>query len=195
MGYNDEDEGYESDTGEEANSLRIKLLCPRAKMPTKGSRMAAGHDLYAMENIHIPARGPVLVETGLAIGLPKGTYARIAPHSRTSKQKRISVGGGVIDADYTGEGKIILINQGHEECLIQTGERMAQIIMEKINTERAVQVKYLPKTDRGTLGFGSTALNPKRISLSNQPTPRYVFYKLLGVPNTHEETTTRTKHH
>ena len=81
-------------------------------MPIKGSRMAAGHDLYAMENIHIPARRQVLVETGLAIGLPKGTYARIAPRSGLASKKRISVGGGVIDADYTGEVKVIPSTKG-----------------------------------------------------------------------------------
>ena len=102
VGYKDEDERYESDTAEEDNSLRIKLLTSRANMPTKGSPMAAGLDLYAMENIHIPASGQVLVETGLAIGLQKGTYARIAPRSGLPSKKRISVGGGVIDADYTG---------------------------------------------------------------------------------------------
>ena len=144
-------------------------------MPTKGSRMAAGHDLYAMENILIPARGQVLVETGLAIELPKGTYARIAPGSGLASKKRISVGGGVIDADYTGEVKVILINQGNEECLIQTGERIAQIIMEKINTETAVQVKHLPKTDTGTQGFGSTDLDPRRIIQSHQTTPQICF--------------------
>ena len=147
MGYKDENEGYESDTVEDESSLRIKLLSLRAKMPTKGSRMAAGHDLYAMANIHIPARGQVLVETGLAIGLPKGTYARIAPRSGPASKKRISVGGGVI-----GEIKVILINQGNEDCLIQTGERMAQIIVDKIKTETAIQVKHLPKTNRGTQG-------------------------------------------
>ena len=61
-------------------------------MPTKGSRIAAGHDLYATENIHIPVRGQVLVETGLAIGFPKGTYSRIAPRSGLASKKRISVG-------------------------------------------------------------------------------------------------------
>ena len=132
--------------------------------------MAAGHDIYAMENIHIPARGQVLIETGLAIGLPKGTYARIAPCSGLASKKRISVGGGVIDADYTGEVKVHLINQGNEDCLIQTGERMAQIIVEKINNETAVQVKHLAKTKRGTQGFGRTDLDLKRIIQSNQTT-------------------------
>ena len=133
--------------------------------------MAAGHDLYTKENIHIPAGGQVLVETGWAIGLPKGTYARIAPGSGLASKKRISVGGGVIDPDYTGEVKVILINQGNEDCLIQTGERMAKIIVEKINIETAVQVKHLQKTNRGTQGFGSTDLDLKRIINSNQTTP------------------------
>ena len=130
-------------------------------MPTKGSRMAAGHDLYAMENIHIPARGQILVETGLAIGLQKGTYARIAPRSGLASKETISVRGGVIDANYKGEVKVILINLGNKECLIQTGERMAQIIVERINTEIAVPVKHLRKTDRGPQGCGSTDLYPK----------------------------------
>ena len=116
------------------------------------------------------------------MGLPKGTYARIAPRSGVASKKRISVGGGVIDVDYPGEVKVILITQGNEECLIQTGERMAQIIVEKINTETAVQVNHLPKTDRGTQGFGSMDLDPKQIFQSNQTTPQICFLQ----PN-HEE--------
>ena len=151
-------------------------------MATKGSRMSAGLDLYGMENIHIPARGQVLVETGLAIGLPKGTYARIAPRSGLASKETISVGGGVIDADYTGEVKVILINQGNEECLLQTGARMVQIIVENINTETAVQVKHLRKTDRGTQGFGSTDLDPKRIIQLNQTKPQ-----ICCLQGSHEE--------
>ena len=139
VAYKDKDKAYESNTAQEDNSLRIKLLSSRAKMPTRRSRIAAGHDLYTMENIHIPARGQVLVETGLAIGLQKGTYARIAPRSGLVSKKRISVGGGIIDADYTGEVKVMLISRGNEECLIQVEERMAQIMVEEINTKTAVQ--------------------------------------------------------
>ena len=95
----------------------------------------------------------------------------MAPRSGLASKKRISVGGGVIAADYEGEVKVILINQGNEECLIETGEQMAQIIVEKIITETAVQVKHLPKTDRATKGFGSTDLDPKRTIQSNQTTP------------------------
>ena len=84
--------------------------------------MAAGHDLYAMEEVLIPAKGQTLVDTGLAVGLPRGTYARITPRSGLANTKRINVGGGIIDADYTGEVKVILMNHGTQDCLIQAGE-------------------------------------------------------------------------
>ena len=160
IGHDQQDEGYESDISEQDDSLRIKLLSSEAKMPAKGSRMAAGHDLYAMEEVLIPAKGQILVDTGLAVGLPRGKYARIASRSGPANKKRINVGGGVINADYTGEVKVILMNHWTQDCLIQAGERMAQIIVEKINTETAVQVEHLANTDRGTKGFGSTDLNP-----------------------------------
>ena len=64
-----------------SNRLRIKRVSLKAKMPTKGSRMAAGHDIYAPEKGLVPAKGQILVGTGIAIGLPKGTYGRIAARS------------------------------------------------------------------------------------------------------------------
>ena len=137
--------------------------------------MAAGRDLSAMEEVSIPAKGQTLVDTGLAIGLPTGTYARIAPRSSLANNKRINVGGGVIDADYTGEVKVIFMNHGTQDCLIQAGERMAQIIVEKINTETAVQVDHLANSDRGTKGFGSTDLSPTRTIKSHQTIPQISF--------------------
>ena len=175
IGHDQEDEGYESDISEQDDSLRIKLLSSKAKMPTKGSRMAAGHDLYAMEEVLIPAKGQTLVDTGLAVGLPRGTYARIAPRSGLANKKRINGGGGVIDTDYTGEVKVILINQGTQDCLLQAGERMAQIIVEKINTETAVQVEHPANPDRGTKGFGSMDLHPRRTIKSHQTIPQISF--------------------
>ena len=144
-------------------------------MPTKGSRIASGHDLYAMEEVLIPAKGQTLVDTGLAVGLPKGTYARIAPRCGLANKKTINVGGGVIDADYTGEVKVTLMQQGTQDCLIQVGERVAQIIVQKIKTETVVQVEHLADTDCGTKGFGSTDLNPRRMIKSNQTIPQIRF--------------------
>ena len=91
--------------------------------------MAAGHALYATEEVLIPAKGQILVDTGLEIGLPRGTYPRIDPRSGIANKERINVGGGVIDVDYTGEVKVILMNHGTQDCLIQAGERIAQIMV------------------------------------------------------------------
>ena len=137
--------------------------------------MAAGHNLYAMEEVLIPAKGQTLVATGLAVVLPRGTYARIAPRSGLTNKKRINVRGGVIDADYNGQVKVILMNHGTQDWLIQAGERMAKIIGEKINTEPAVQVEHLANTDCGTKGFGSTDLNPRRTIKSHQTIPQISF--------------------
>jgi len=77
---NDEDEGYISEPEPTIkNGIRVKRLSSKAILPTKGSRLAAGHDLYAIGQFTIPAQGQILAETGIAMGIPKGTYARIAP--------------------------------------------------------------------------------------------------------------------
>ena len=67
------------------------------------------------------------------------------------------------------------MNHGTQDSLIQAGERMAQIIVEKINTETSVQVEHLANTDRGTKGFGSTDHNPRRNIKSNQTIPHISF--------------------
>ena len=96
-------------------------------------------------------------------------------NSSLANKKRINVGGGVIDADYTGEVKVILMNHGTQDCLIQAGELMAQIIVEKIKTETGVQVEHLANTDLGTKRFGSTDLNLRRTIESNPTIPQISF--------------------
>jgi len=87
------------------NRLRIKRLQQNAIIPTKGSRMAVGHDIHARKDGTIPAQRQMLGDTGMATGLPKGTYGRLVARSGMASKHRIVVGGGVIDADYTGEIK------------------------------------------------------------------------------------------
>ena len=143
------------------NRLRIKRLSQPAIIPTKGSRMVAGHDIYALKNGSIPAQRQMLVETGIAIGLPKGTYGRLAARSGIASKHGLAVGGGVIDADYTGEVRVILRNHGTTEYEFKAGDRIAQVIVERIRTSEAVVVDKLVETERGTQGFGSTDLGPK----------------------------------
>lgn len=92
------------------NELLIKLLSPSATLPTRGSPLAAGLDLYAAEAITLPARGRDLVSTQIAIAVPAGTYGRIAPRSGLAAKHGINVGAGVVDADYRGEVKVVLFN-------------------------------------------------------------------------------------
>ena len=83
-------------------------------MPTKGSAKAAGHDLYANEGTEIPAGGQVMIGTGIAIQLPHNTYERIAPRSGLAVKHRRATNAGVIDSDYRGEVKVILVNQRYQ---------------------------------------------------------------------------------
>ena len=146
-------------------AIRIKRLSAKATLLTKGSRLAAGHDIYAINEFTIPAQGQVLAETGIAIGLPKGTYARIAPRSILASKKDIAINGGVIDADYTGEIKVIMINHGKTDCRIQAGDRIAQLIIEKIDTSEMMEVGDHEVTEWAGKGFGSTDMSLKRTTL------------------------------
>src|ERR1700744_4205202 len=90
--------------------LRVKKINLEARIPTKGSQRAAGHDLYAQEAKKIPAKGQAIIGTGIAIGLPSGTYGRIAPGSGLAAKHALAINAGVIDADYTGEVKVIMVS-------------------------------------------------------------------------------------
>ena len=136
--------------------VRVKRLLPTARVPTRGSDKAAGHDLYANEETQIPAREQAVVGTGIAIGLPHDTYGRIAPRSGLAVKHRLTTNAGVIDADYAGEVKVVLVNQGSQPYRVEKGDRIAQLIIEKINNQELQEVVELDNTKRGTQGFGSS---------------------------------------
>ena len=110
----------------------------------------------------------MLVETGIAIGLPKGTYGRLAARSGMASKHGITVGGCVIDADYTGEVRVILRNHGTTDYEFKAGERIPQLIVERIQICEAVVVDKLVEIERATQGFGSTDLGPKRLITSKE---------------------------
>ena len=114
--------------------LQIKLLSPTARPPTRGSSFAAGYDLYASRAHTIPAWGRALVETDISIAVPEGTYGRVAPRSGLASKHGIDVGAGVIDADYRGPVKVLLFNLGGEAFEVGVGERVAQLVLERVST-------------------------------------------------------------
>ena len=113
------------------NMLLVKLLSPHAKLPTQGSGTAAGYDLYSSEKTTLSPKTRKLVDTGIAITMntPKNLYARIASRSGLSV-KALDIGAGIIDADYRGPIKILLINNSNEIFQINIGDQMVQLILE-----------------------------------------------------------------
>ena len=106
----------------------------------------------------IPAGGRGVVKTDLSIACPAGTYARIAPRSGLAVKKGIDVGAGVVDADYRGNVGVVLFNLGTEDFVVDVGDRIAQLILEKVNMAPVVEVEELTETERGAGGFGSTGV-------------------------------------
>lgn len=134
-----------------------------AKIPTKGSEKAAGYDIYSNENIIIPVGERKLVDTGFKLEMTfkekafgcDSIYFRIAPRSGLAV-KGIDVGAGVVDQDYTGPVKVLLINNSKTDFEVKKGDRIAQGIFERIVDVVFNETKELGITQRGEGGFGST---------------------------------------
>ena len=103
--------------------IRVQRLDEKGQIPTKGSKFVAGHDFYSIEDILIPVNNRALVKLSLAIGVPEGTYGRIAPRSGLAT-KGISVDEDVIEADYRGEVKVLLVNHGKLDYEVKIEERI-----------------------------------------------------------------------
>lgn len=136
--------------------MNVQLLCENAVAPVRSSEGAAGYDLAAVEGGHIDPMGRLLVRTGISIEIPPGTYARVASRSGLATRHGIHVGAGVIDRDYRGEVRVLLFNLGDERFTFEPGDRIAQLILEKIHTPIVIVRDQLTGTERGTSGFGST---------------------------------------
>lgn len=139
-------------------SLLVKTLHPAAKIPRRESPGAAGYDLAAAVDVSILPGDRAVVRTGIAIAVPPGTYGRVAPRSGLAAKHGIHVLAGVIDEDYRGEIAVVLLNTGDEPFRIAAGDRIAQLVLEKIETPQVVAVKDLDFSARGGGGFGSTGI-------------------------------------
>lgn len=136
--------------------IAFKKLDDNAALPTRGSAQAAGLDLYASVAALIPAQGFGSIHTGLAVAVPEGYYARIAPRSGLSAKHGIYTLAGVVDSDYRGEIICVVANQGNQDYAVAVGDRIAQMVIESIILPEPVLVEELSDTERGEEGFGST---------------------------------------
>ncbi len=140
----------------QVQKLQVKKLDPNAILPKKGSKEAAGYDMYALEDCVVLSKDKLLIKTGIAMAIPLGCYGRIAPRSGLACKKFIDVGAGVVDSDYRGEVRVLLFNFGKEDFKVSKGDRIAQLIIEKIANTELEEVEILEETKRGEGGFGST---------------------------------------
>ena len=138
--------------------LKFKKLSDKALAPTRGSKDAVGYDLCAAEPKYIQPLGKALISTDLSFSIPLGHYGRIAPRSGMSWKKHTDIGAGVIDPDYRGNVKVVLFNHSEKPIEINHGDRIAQLILEKVSVLPLEEIKELETTQRGENGFGSTGI-------------------------------------
>jgi dUTP pyrophosphatase len=138
--------------------MEVKKLSEFAIIPTRGSIFAAGFDLSSAYDTVVKAKSNAIVKTDLSIAIPVNTYARIAPRSGLAVKNFIDTGAGVVDYDYRGPIGIVLFNHSDNDFFIKRGDRVAQLILEKISMVDIIEVKELTSTERGGQGFGSTGI-------------------------------------
>lgn len=136
--------------------LRFVRLSERAFAPERGSALAAGYDLRSAYDAEVPAHGKALIKTDLQIELPEGCYGRVAPRSGLAWRHHIDVGAGVIDRDYRGNVGVVLFNHGPTPLSVCRGDRVAQLVLERVLEAQLQEVQQLSETERGEGGFGST---------------------------------------
>ena len=146
-------------TGPRAPVLCFTKLTSQARAPVKGSEYAAGFDLFSAEAVVIQPGGRACIRTDLQLAIPPGCYGRVAPRSGLALKHGIDVGAGVVDADYRGNVAVLLFNFGSAEFSVALGDRVAQLILERICYAELVEVSALDQTPRGSSGFGSSGLN------------------------------------
>jgi len=143
----------------ESGLFKFSFVSDNGFPPSKSSDHAAGFDLKSVYNYIVPMKGSCLIKTDIKVKLPIGTYGRIAPRSGLALRNKIDVGGGVIDRDYTGNVCVILFNFSDEKDFVVTrGDRIAQLICEKIEYPELQHVGDLEETERGNNGFGSSGV-------------------------------------
>ena len=142
--------------------IAVKRLDHAGELPlpsyeTSGS---AGMDVRAAEALTIAPGKRALAGTGFAFAIPAGYEIQVRPRSGLALKKGISIPNtpGTIDSDYRGELKVILINHGEEDFIVERGDRIAQIVVAPVQRGNLVEVDDLDDTERGSGGFGSTGV-------------------------------------
>ena len=135
-------------------TLEIRVEGPGA-LPEYATEGAAGADLRAAESVTLPAGGRAAVATGVSVEIPAGHAGLVWPRSGLAVRHGIDTLAGVIDSDYRGEVKVVLVNHGPEPWAVAPGDRIAQLLVQPVARARFTRATLAP-SERGAGGFGST---------------------------------------
>jgi dUTP pyrophosphatase len=139
--------------------LRVRRLHPEARLPTRAYGGDAGLDLYALEAVTLEAGERASVGTGIAVEVPAGQAGLVLPRSGLAARHGIALvnAPGLIDAGYRGEVKVLLLNTDlREPFAIARGERIAQLVLVRVELPEVAEVPELAFSERGSGGFGSS---------------------------------------
>jgi dUTP pyrophosphatase len=144
--------------------VKFNRLTTDAVVPTASTQGSAGMDVASRVQVVVPAKEWVTIPTGIAMEIPGDCYARIAPRSGLAFHHGLMINAGVIDSDYRGEVKVIMYNPGSTAYHIAAGDKIAQLIFERIYAPSSLFVvvsdgtesSALSSSERGGQGFGST---------------------------------------
>jgi dUTP pyrophosphatase len=140
-------------------TLKVRRLDPRARLPTRAYPADAGLDLYALEDAALDPGERASVRTGIAIEIPEGEAGLVLPRSGLAARHGIALvnAPGLIDAGYRGEVRVLLLNTDRDSAFtISAGDRIAQLVLVKVQTPDVVEVEELAVSERGAGGFGSS---------------------------------------
>tara|TARA_B100001769_G_C21954621_1_gene513851 strand:+ start:151 stop:636 length:486 start_codon:yes stop_codon:yes gene_type:complete len=159
-----------------SNVIDIKFkLDEEAWIPKKGSMYAAGYDIHSYEDEIIQSHSRKLISTGVKLdNMPVDHYIQIAPRSGLAVRNSIDVGAGIVDPDYRGEIKVLLINNGQNDFFITKHDRIAQLIVKKfanntlirgVRNNGEIVAETNSENERGEGGFGSTGLHGSPLNI------------------------------
>lgn len=139
--------------------LRVRRLDPAAQLPTRAYDGDAGLDLYALEPATLEPGGRASVRTGIAIEVPEGHAGLVLPRSGLAARHGVTLvnAPGLIDAGYRGELKVLLLNTDRDAPFsVAAGERIAQLVLTRVELAEITEVEELALSERGAGGFGSS---------------------------------------
>ncbi len=144
----------------EVVELAVQRLDPEMPLPAYAHVGDAGLDLAAAREVILAPGERAAVPTGLALAIPVGWVGLVHPRSGLARRHGLTVTNapGTIDAGYRGEVEVLLVNLGQEPVTVQRGDRIAQLLLQRVGRADIVEVERLEDTTRGAGGFGSTGL-------------------------------------